>query len=248
MDVRTLWDNTFPDVPNSDLSWLERYDEDVLIRSLAITKQKDRQSRFARRTARDIGRYVSAVCKKLAHRTMDVTIKVSAGYQITEDDRQRFLSKLVPCGNCLLYAPGSGLYGRFKVNGNPLGAHQFAFFDHRYGVLPEFNEIQGLEIDHKCSHPRCCRPDHLVLVSRSLNLLRRDLRVWGVGLYDARGESSNTPPIDTERIENVGCTDGAKRSEPFAVSDCQNDTLATGWGGCSTDTIIPVSAEGEIRL
>jgi hypothetical protein len=79
----------------------------------------------------------------------------------------RFWSKVDTSGDCWLWlpAPGSHAYGRFvKHKTEHVYAHRFAA--ERY--LPDFDP--ALHVCHKCDVPRCVRPDHLFMGSRSDNL------------------------------------------------------------------------------
>jgi hypothetical protein len=239
MSVESLWGQFFPDITNSDLQWLYRYDESVLVRALSITQAKDRAGRFAKRTARDIGRYVNAVARKLSTKVATVSIDLTLDYQISSDDSARFNAKLEQCGQCLIFVAGQGVYGRFKVDGTAWGAHVFAFFNAAYGQLPSQNDLIGLQIAHSCNQPRCCNPNHLRLTTRSVNLLERDLSMLGVRSTcdSARGSAlgkGDTPP--------------KRQSGQDEVSDCADSEVGTVSTGVLTGSMTADAVATEIQL
>jgi hypothetical protein len=170
-----LWGQFFPDITNTQLTWLEQFDEPTLRKALEITAAKDKTGKFTNRTANDIGKYTFAVAKRLSTKVMPVSVDmVFSDDLITLADSQRFLGLLAPCGQCLVFTSGRGVYGRFKVAGRAMGAHVFAFFNSNFGRLPDQGELDGLHIAHSCNQPRCCRPEHLSLTTRKVNLWQRD--------------------------------------------------------------------------
>lgn len=58
-------------------------------------------------------------------------------------------------------------YGRISINNRMFRAHRVSYEMHR-GPIPE-----GLEICHRCDNPRCVRPDHLFVGTRSDNIRDR---------------------------------------------------------------------------
>ena len=58
-------------------------------------------------------------------------------------------------------------YGQFRRYGRQQYAHRVAW-ELCNGPIPE-----GLQIDHLCRNRRCVRPDHLELVTASVNCQRR---------------------------------------------------------------------------
>jgi hypothetical protein len=171
-----LWTQYFPDVPNNQLDWLYQFDEPILRQALQITADKDHKGRFKERTSEDIGRYVFSVAKRLSTKVLPVSVDmVFSDDLITLADSQRFLGLLQPCGGCLVFTSGKGVYGRFKIDGRAVGAHVFAFFHSKFGRLPEQGELKSLDVAHSCNQPRCCRPAHLSLTTRKVNLWQRDI-------------------------------------------------------------------------
>ena len=80
-----------------------------------------------------------------------------------------------------------GGYGRFRVNGQVVGAHVY-YYEQKYGPVPD-----GMELDHVvCDTPACCNPDHVRPTSHAMNIRRatspltaavvRDMRrLWAEG-------------------------------------------------------------------
>lgn len=80
------------------------------------------------------------------------------------------------CGyitDCWIWQRGSTLdgYGRKSVAGvgdkrRLVAAHRW-YYEQAYGEIPA-----GLQLDHLCRNPRCCRPDHLEPVTLLENVRR----------------------------------------------------------------------------
>jgi hypothetical protein len=76
----------------------------------------------------------------------------------------RFLDKLTPEGDCLIYsgarlknAKGEDTYGIFTVNGKSVLAHRYAWSEWNQTEIPA-----GLVVRHLCCNPGCCAGDHIV--------------------------------------------------------------------------------------
>lgn len=87
---------------------------------------------------------------------------------------ERFWRKVMPepMSGCWLwtgYSVPLG-YGQFWDGSRHSTAHRFSYELHK-GPVPA-----GLYIDHKCSNPYCCNPDHLDAVTQSENMLRASAR------------------------------------------------------------------------
>ncbi len=85
-------------------------------------------------------------------------------------EQERFEEKVAPSNGsgCKIWigATGANGYGRFRVKGNVLMAHRFAYELYR-GPIPI-----GLTIDHLCRVKYCVNPDHMEPVSIKDNILR----------------------------------------------------------------------------
>lgn len=105
---------------------------------------------------------------------------LAAPVRIVGDDDTRFWSyvdkngplpaKAEWLGICWLwtgYVNPDG-YGKIRVGGRVIGAHQMAF-ELIIGAVP-----QGLELDHLCRNTVCVRPDHLEPVTAGENVRRRN--------------------------------------------------------------------------
>lgn len=71
-------------------------------------------------------------------------------------------------------AKSSTGYGQYRDDGVQIGAHRFVY-EALVGPIPD-----GLQVDHLCKNKGCVNPDHLEIVSSSLNTLR------GMGASDSR--------------------------------------------------------------
>ncbi|MGO4751896.1 HNH endonuclease signature motif containing protein [Streptomyces sp. 2MCAF27] len=106
--------------------------------------------------------------------TRSISRKLPLGPISDMDYAWRFLPKVQPRNSdgCLLWdASVSGGYGQFHLNGRYVRAHRVAW-EYRNGPVPE-----GLELDHVfargCRSPLCVNTEHLEVVTRSENELRK---------------------------------------------------------------------------
>jgi hypothetical protein len=97
------------------------------------------------------------------------------------DTVERFWRKVDKSDECWLWTggdTGNGLfYGKFWDGNRKVLAHRFAYnlFN---GEIPE-----RMEVDHTCRTPKCVRPEHLVIVTRTENMRNRDdYRTKGDGI------------------------------------------------------------------
>lgn len=81
--------------------------------------------------------------------------------------QERLESRVVKTEDCWLWqgATAKG-YGYIWANGRLRQVHQVTY-ESVYGPVPE-----GLELDHLCRVPLCCRPDHLEAVTHLVNVQR----------------------------------------------------------------------------
>lgn len=102
----------------------------------------------------------------------------------------RFLSRLAPDGDCLMWtmAKNPKGYGVFRIGVNgasyTCSAHRVAWMIHHGEPVPP-----GLEVDHLCCRPSCCKPTHLEAVVRRENVAR----ALGRSLADQAAVSRSGP-------------------------------------------------------
>lgn len=82
---------------------------------------------------------------------------------------ERFWSKVDKTGDCWLWTASgdSSGYGQFWRDGRMVVPHRLAF-EWEHGEIPE-----GMQVDHRCFHRNCVRPDHLRLVTHAQNQQNR---------------------------------------------------------------------------
>lgn len=87
---------------------------------------------------------------------------------------EKFLSRIVPAGDCLMWAGPRNRDGYGIFSCQQEGLHQGA---HRWAYLWGFGSIpEGLELDHLCRNRGCVNPKHLEAVSHQENIKRS---AWG---------------------------------------------------------------------
>ena len=93
-------------------------------------------------------------------------------YYVVMEILERFEAKIDKSGDCWLWTggdTGNGLfYGKFWDGSRKVLAHRYAYMVH-WGEIPE-----GLEVDHTCRVPKCVKPEHLRLLTRTQNMHNRD--------------------------------------------------------------------------
>lgn len=73
-------------------------------------------------------------------------------------------------GACLVWTgrADKGGYARFSVGGRMVSVHRWAY-EREHGPIPA-----GMEVDHACWEPSCCRVEHLRLVTPQENSRSRN--------------------------------------------------------------------------
>jgi len=86
---------------------------------------------------------------------------------IINSDKKRFFNKVRKTKKCWIWngAKTSKGYGRFKIKGKLKLSHRISYLI-RYGMFDE-----NMFICHKCDNPRCVKPSHLFLGTRSDNMI-----------------------------------------------------------------------------
>ena len=82
---------------------------------------------------------------------------------------ERYWEKVDKTGECWLWTAScdSSGYGQFWRDGGMVLPHRLAF-EWAHGEIPE-----GMQVDHRCFHRNCVRPDHLRLVTHAQNQQNR---------------------------------------------------------------------------
>jgi hypothetical protein len=121
------------------------------------------------------------------YRTGD-PLGVGQGHRKTASIEDRVASSFVELTNgCWEWRLGINAYGygKIKYQGRTLGAHAVSYkLKHGWDAIEESFELDHLchTLDKACvggvtcRHRRCINPDHLEIVSKVENTLRRDLR------------------------------------------------------------------------
>ena len=114
-------------------------------------------------------------------------------------DHERFWEKVDRSGECWTYTGSLNEkgYGIFWSNSEQrtMRAHRFAFED-QVGPIPE-----GMQLDHLCRNPACCRPSHLEPVTSGENTRRGNA---GKHWAEKRGEVSDVAPTLAARTRGGG--------------------------------------------
>ena len=104
---------------------------------------------------------------------------------------ERFWPKVRRSGGCWEWTAGvMGIgYGKFMWEpGRDIGAHRASYMLH-FGTIPP-----GLDVCHVCDNPRCVRPDHLFVGTRTDNM-RDALRKGRTRFVPLRGEMNGRAKI-----------------------------------------------------
>lgn len=114
-------------------------------------------------------------------------------------DHERFWEKVDRTGDCWVYTGSLSEkgYGIFWSNAEnrTMRAHRFAFED-QVGPIPD-----GLQLDHLCRNPACCRPSHLEVVTPAENTRRGNA---GKHWAEKRGEIADVVPTIAARTRGGG--------------------------------------------
>lgn len=94
-------------------------------------------------------------------------------FNSSADARTRILDTIIESdGGCWVWQGdlNNKGYGRLSWKGRPVFAHRLAYETWK-GAIAE-----GLVVDHLCSNPPCCNPDHLEPVTQSENMQRSNAK------------------------------------------------------------------------
>lgn len=79
-------------------------------------------------------------------------------------DQERFWAKIRKTDTCWIWTGATTVgYGVFRRGGENIPAHRMAF------IWENGRITEGEEVDHKCFNHSCVRPDHLRLLTHSMN-------------------------------------------------------------------------------
>lgn len=111
---------------------------------------------------------------------------------------KRFWDKVDKSDDCwewLAYKDKDG-YGRFRVDGQWVGAHRFVF-EMKCGRIPA-----GMCVCHSCDNPSCVNPEHLWLGTHEDNL--RDMAEKGRARCPGhKGESNGRAKLTEEDVRGI---------------------------------------------
>jgi hypothetical protein len=188
--VRSLWHAYLPSILLTRTEWFEIFEYGELMQALQITAKQIRTGRqFEALDEQNVGKYVVGVALRLTKKrgmlkktgkdrfVIRCEVSIEAAYQISDEDKQRFHSRIEQSGDCLLFkgATTTGGYGKFWIEGRSVTAHFFAFFS-EIGYLPAakaMGGVNGLQVAHSCLNRLCCNARHLRLTTKGVNLAER---------------------------------------------------------------------------
>lgn len=133
---------------------------------------------------------------------------------------ERFWEKIDKTGDCWIWMAGcnSHGYGLFWHGGKMVPAHRLAF-EWANGEIPE-----GLQVDHRCFHRNCVRPDHLRLVTNAQNGQNRrgaysnsDTGVRGVSWHKRRRKYLAHVTL-SGKLHHVGYYDTLEAAEAAVIA------------------------------
>lgn len=107
-------------------------------------------------------------------------------------------------------------YGRLNVNGRQMLAHRLSW-ELANGEIPK-----KMDVDHRCSNPRCVNPDHLRVVTRSQNMqhlvgARVDNKSGVRGVtWDKRHKTWKVRAQLNGRVHHGGCYSSLSEAEVAA--------------------------------
>lgn len=119
------------------------------------------------------------------------------------------------CGEWTGAATNEG-YGRLNVNGRQMLAHRLSW------ALANGDIPKKMDVDHRCSNPRCVNPDHLRVVTRSQNMqhlvgARVDNKSGVRGVtWDKRHKTWKVRAQLNGRVHNGGCYSSLSEAEVAA--------------------------------
>jgi hypothetical protein len=145
-------------------------------------------------------------------------------------EHMRFTMRLVPEGECLVWAAGgfkSG-YGAVQIRGRKWATHRLAW-TLANGHIPE-----GMCVCHRCDNRRCCRTEHLFLGTIADN--NRDMWSKGRGKHAVMpGERHPACRLSEENVRDIRAElasgrhgTGARLSRRYGVSEAMISNIKHG--------------------
>lgn len=120
--------------------------------------------------------------------------------EITEKDKQRFLSKLKHCDNgCIEYtgAKFSQGYGAFYLKNKNLKAHRF-YYEAFVGKITD-----GMQVNHHCDNKICCNVEHLYVGTQKQNIDDREKRNRGIRISGEKHHKTIVSEKDIQFIRKL---------------------------------------------
>jgi hypothetical protein len=122
--------------------------------------------------------------------------------EITEKDKERFLSKVDRTGECWEWMASRDCdgYGRFSIRHKMYKANRVAFFIEK-GPIPD-----GMCVCHYCDNPSCVRPSHLFAGTISDNMIdmHRKGRKPEFGEHNGHAKLSTSDVLKIRQLAAIG--------------------------------------------
>lgn len=148
--------------------------------------------------------------------------------KLTESDIRRFWSKVDKTPTCWLWtaAVQNKGYGRFFLYPKNRLAHRVSLWLH--GI----ETPKGMFVDHMCKVPRCCRPEHLRVVTKKTNALENNLSPFArnaAATACPQGHPYTGPNVYVYTPPKQLTRQGGQRSTVISQRQCNTCYLAQRW-------------------
>lgn len=132
--------------------------------------------------------------------------------EYTQRDIERFMSKVKPDGECLVWTSGAsetrGGYGQFGHKGKNWLPHRWVWSAVK-GEIPK-----GMVVMHLCDNPPCVRLEHLQLGTQSENM--RDMVTKGRHGRKVSGSNNGKAKLTDAQVHEIRTLYGRFRGYPNA--------------------------------